>query len=146
MVVSYQTFGQIYPSHLQKSSCPISHLVQLDPWRWDRLVLAKRRYETTILYYFFWTAWPLNMGPVGCPERSVRHCHSTSTRPGEDVIWILWKWNVHCHWRNSPPSGWARWMQPKFLQFVDLRLTLMLSSHLRLDLPFGLSLSGTVLT
>ena len=103
MVVSYQPFGKICTSHLEKSSCPSSLLVRLDPWRWDRLVVMKGGYEITILYYFFWTAWPLNVGPIGCPERLVRHYHSTSTRPGEDVIWILWKWNVHCPWRNSPP-------------------------------------------
>jgi len=48
MVVSYQPFGKIYPSHLQKSSCPASCC----------------------------TAWPMKVDRIGCHERSIRNYYS----------------------------------------------------------------------
>ena len=51
MVVSGRRFGTTYRSHLPRSSSPKNA--------------------------FFLTAWPLKMGPIDCPETSVRYYHST---------------------------------------------------------------------
>jgi len=40
----YRRFGTTY-----RSRSPKILLGLLDPWRWDRWVVTKRRYETTIL-------------------------------------------------------------------------------------------------
>jgi hypothetical protein len=42
MVILYRCFGTTYRSHLQGSISPIL-LGVLDPWRWDRYIVPKRR-------------------------------------------------------------------------------------------------------
>jgi len=48
MAVPCRRFRTTYPSRLQGSSSP---RLTLDHWRWDRQVIPKRRYGTTILRY-----------------------------------------------------------------------------------------------
>ena len=45
VVIIYRSFGTTFRFHLQGSG---SLLGLLDPWRWDRYVVPKRRYRTTI--------------------------------------------------------------------------------------------------
>jgi hypothetical protein len=52
MLVSYRCFGATYRSYLQGSS-------------------SSKRMRSS------WTAWPLKMGPIGCPEMSTRNYHFT---------------------------------------------------------------------
>jgi hypothetical protein len=52
VVILYRRFGTTYRSHLQKSESP-------------RIKLSS------------WTSWPLRMGPICCPETSVKSYHST---------------------------------------------------------------------
>ena len=36
--------------------------------------------DMTLFFFLFfssWTSWPLKMGPIRCPETSVKYCHST---------------------------------------------------------------------
>ena len=55
---------------------------------------------------FFWISWLLKMGPVGCPEMTVRNYHSTLHNTSEE--WrshmMIWPWFVFT-WSSSEWSG-----------------------------------------
>jgi len=48
-------------------------------------------------YYFFFTSWPLKMGPKGCPETSVRNYHySLRNNPEERSSRKVLLFHSHC--------------------------------------------------
>jgi hypothetical protein len=50
--------------------------------RW--VVILYRRFGATYRSYLQGTSWPLNMGPIGCPETSVQNYHSTLRNIAEE--------------------------------------------------------------
>jgi len=70
----------------------VGETLLLDPWKWDRYVVPKRRWEST--------AWPLKMGPIACSETSVRnYCLtledgtlSLSRNVGKKLLLDPWRW------------------------------------------------------
>ena len=105
VAIPYRGFGTTYRSHLQSfnhfkvgpTGCPETsarnyHYSLLDPCRWDRWIVPKRRQGITTTHCFLTPAdgtdglsrnvgteltlliasWPLQMGPMDCPETSAR--------------------------------------------------------------------------
>jgi hypothetical protein len=66
VVILYRSFGTTYWPHIHGSRSLRSLRRLPDPWRWDRCVVPKRRQRITK------TSCPLKMGPIRCPETSVK--------------------------------------------------------------------------
>jgi hypothetical protein len=105
----YGSFGTTYRSHLRMSwpskvgptDCPetsecwaledgtdtLSRNVGiLDPRRWDRYVVPKRR-----------NVWPSKVGPIRCPETSATNYQYTLCKSAEE-----WKSRLHCDGSLKP--------------------------------------------
>jgi hypothetical protein len=74
----------------------------LDPWRWDRYVVPKRRYSS-------WTPLSLKMGPIRCPETSVLFLDSLILEDGTDTL----SRNVGTVLGLLYPWRWDRYVVPK---------------------------------
>jgi hypothetical protein len=116
----------------------------LDPWRWDRYVVPKRRYWTSWPWRWdqyvvpkrrYWTSWPLKMGPIRCPETSV-FLDILTLEDGTDtlsrnvgILWLLdpWRWDRYVVPKRRYWTSWPLKMGPilcpetsAFLDFLTL--------------------------
>jgi hypothetical protein len=101
-----------------------------------RVVIPYRRLGTN--YRSERTSWPLNMGPICCPETSVRNYHSTLRNIPEECRSLeLCVWNVHFVWRPlrwcsegvSLICDWEPWICPAILTLCPLMTYIRAVTH-----------------